>query len=112
MESPDVSMTELEAAARRLGDEFTPLWDTMISKRRRGTGWMVWDDLECCIVFDFFGHYDPIDKISLSGLLIMTHHRLELPYGLRIGFHETENDAKRLMLAMLGCEDPQDGLDG
>jgi hypothetical protein len=104
-------MTELESATRRLGKEFIPQWGTMISKRKNGTGWMVWDDLECCIVFDFFGYFDPSDKVKLSEMLIIIHHRLELPYGLRIGFHQTENDAKRLMLAMLGCEDPQDGTD-
>lgn len=107
MKPPSTPMTDLEAATRRLGDEFMPHWD-VFPKRSRGTGWMIWDDLECCTVFDFFGEFDRIDKVSLSGLLIMTHHLLEIPYGLRIGFHDTENHAKRLMLAMLGCEDPQE----
>jgi hypothetical protein len=92
-------MDELEMAARQLGADFGEKWKEMPG--RNGTGFMVWDDCEHCIYVDFFGSYQGTDKARITTTLIMTNDEHGFPYSLRIGFHETEEDARKTMKRLL-----------
>ncbi len=100
-------MDAVDTAVRRLGEEFSLKWN----ERRPGlhwgigSGWMAWHDADGCMIFDFYGKIDAADRVTLAGWLIMAQDKLGISFALRIGFHETEEDAKRLMYALFVGEE-------
>ncbi len=99
-------MEKLEMATRQLGKAFEEKWHEM-NPGKNGAGFMFWDDCDHCIYADFFGSYERDDKARIATTLIITNDELCLPYSLRIGFHETEVVARKLMMEWFGAEEPE-----
>jgi len=66
---------------------------------------MFWDDGDHCIFVEFFGTYQNGDRARISSALIKEYEELCLPYSLRIGFHKTEEVARKTMMEWLDSQD-------
>jgi len=99
-------MDKIEIATRQLGSTFSEKWKELHSGKN-GTGFMFWDDCDHSIYADFFGDYESDRKVTIVSTLIITNDELGLPYSLRIGFHETENVARKTMMELFNAEEPE-----
>jgi hypothetical protein len=96
-------MTEIEADTRRFG---ASLPNDLIPGRL-GNGWMVWDDEDHCIFLDFFGEFEPSEKSRVATTVLELYFGLRLPYSLRVGFHQSEEVARRTMVDWIGVDNPE-----
>ena len=96
-------MESLEEATRAfaeaIGSELSALYP-----RTKGAGHMFWDDSDSCIFIDFFGDYQLHQKTSISELLLANFEQRFSSYSLRIGFHCSEEVARKLMLNYFSTE--------
>lgn len=96
-------MSEIESDARRFGASLPK----GLTPGRSGTGWMVWGDNEHCIFLDFFGEFDPRERSRATAAALEVYCRLGMPHSIRVGFHQSEEVARRAMLNCLGFGNPE-----
>jgi hypothetical protein len=96
-------MTEIEADTRRFG----ALLPRDLLPGRKGSGWMIWDDEDHCIFLDFFGGFEPTEKSKAATAVLEIYYGLRLPYSFRVGFHESEEVARRTMMDWIGVDDTE-----
>jgi hypothetical protein len=94
-------MSEIEADTRRFGDSLP----NDLTPGGLGNGWMVWDDDDHCIYLDFFGEFGPAERSRAASVALETYHGLQLPHSLRIGFHPSEEIARRTLDEWFGYDD-------
>jgi hypothetical protein len=106
--NPSDPMPQIEVDARRFGD----LLPTDLVPGRSGNGWMIWDDDSQVISIDFFGAFEPGEKSRAATRALEIYDGLRLPFSLRIGFHPSEEIARRTMLDWMDVDDSEgDGVE-
>ena len=90
-------MEPLEEATRAFANAISSELSALCP-RTQGAGYMFWDDRDSCVFIDFFGDYQLSQKTLISELLFANFEQKNSSYSLRIGFHDTEEAARNLML--------------
>jgi hypothetical protein len=101
--SDSYQMSEIEADIRRFG----PLLPHDLFPSRKGSGFMIWSYDDHCVFLDFFGEFDPTERSKAATVVLEIYYGLRLPYSLRVGFHESEEVARRTMMDWIGVDDPE-----
>ena len=103
--------SELSRHSERFGEVFGLRWSE-VSPRRKGTGYMLWEDEESCLYVDAFGELAVSEKSVIASAALDTHSTLNLPCSFRIGFHRSEKEARATMDAWFGFDPPDENGPG